>query len=255
MCPEQSEIFIKAAKLFGYSLEGDVDPALPSDSDIEHWQVPVLEDSILIMLEFMSHSTNEQLIIEALISLSESLGAYNSGIALRLRSLIDSDSEEVRRTLVGVLEQIKDNDSIDLLVLLHQDESAIVRASVAKALAGLPTEKIFVKSVNEALVWLIDDMDEIISSTAVHGLLRIHAPEVYGHLRTIILNDELSSEYFDLIESYGPMKLKNELIELYNSLRHSQVYESRSQWWKDSFEELIKFRRWSKLIFYRLRLE
>ena len=239
MCSEQSEIFIKAAKLFGYPIEGDVDPAVPSDADNEHWQIPVLEDSILIMLEFMSHSTNEQLIIEALISLSESLGAYNSGIALRLRSLIDSDSEEVRRTLVGVLEQLKDNDSIDLLVLLHQDESAMVRASVAKALAGLPIEKIFVKSVNEALVWLIDDMDEIISSTAVHGLLRIHAPEVYGHLRTIILNDELSSDYFDLIASYGPMKLKNELIELCNSLRHSQVYESRSQWWKDSFEDLL----------------
>ena len=239
MCSEQNEIFIKAAKLFGYSLEGDIEPELSSDTDNEQWQMPVPQDSILIILEFLSHVTNERLIIEGLISLGESLGAYNTGIALRLRSLIDSDSEEVRHTLVGVLEQLKDNDSIDLLVLLHQDESAMVRASVSNALAALPLEKLFVKSVNEALIWLIDDMDEIISSTAVHGLLRIHAPEVYGHLRSIILDDELSSEYFDLITSYGPMKFKQELIELYNSLRHSQVYESRSQWWKDSFEDLL----------------
>ena len=239
MCSEQNEIFIKAAKLFGYPLEGDTEPEISSDTENEQWQMPVPQDSILITLEFLSHATNEQLIIEGLKSLAENLGADKNGIALRLRSLVDSDSEEVRRTLVGVLELLKDNDSIDLLVLLHQDESVMVRASIAKALAGLPIEKIFVKSVNEALVWLIDDLDEIISSTAVHGLLRIHAPEVYGHLRTIIRNDELSSEYFDLIASYGPMKLKNELIQLYDSLRHSQVYESRSQWWKDSFEDLL----------------
>ena len=179
---------------------------------------------------------------------------YNSGIALRLRSLIDSDSEEVRRTLVGVLEQLKDNDSIDLLVLLHQDESAMVRASVAKALAGLPIEKIFVKSVNEALVWLIDDMDERYflysgSWSFKNSCSRSIWSSSYNHS----MNDELSSDYFDLIVSYGPMKLKNELIELCNSLRHSQVYESRSQWWKDSFEDLLILPL-VKIKFYRLGL-
>ena len=81
MCSEQNEIFIKAAKLFGYSLEGDIEPELSSDTDNEQWQMPVPQDSILIILEFLSHVTNERLIIEGLISLGESLGAYNTGIA------------------------------------------------------------------------------------------------------------------------------------------------------------------------------
>ena len=82
MCSEQSDVFKKAAKLFGYPLETDIESESSTTTDNEYWQKPIPEDSIFIMLEYLSHATHEQLIIEGLKSLGEGLGDYSNGIAL-----------------------------------------------------------------------------------------------------------------------------------------------------------------------------
>ena len=238
MCSWKNEVFKSAAKLFGYSLEDETSLDSETNDYQYQWDKPNFEDSTIIILEFIESAEDDDLILAGLNSLRNSLQENSSGIASRLSDLADSPNEDIRCSLVEVLASMPDADAIDLLVNMHKDDSTSVRSLVSKALAELPLEKLFVKPVKEALVWLMDDLDELISCSAIKGLMRIHAPEIYGHLQAIIINDELGSEHFDLIEQYGVYQFRQDLAELSHCLSHNDLYESRPQWWKDSFEEL-----------------
>ncbi len=238
MCSWKKEVFKSAAKLFGYSLEDETSLDSESKDYMYQWDKPHFEDSTIIILEFIESAEDDDLILAGLNSLRSSLQENSSGIASRLAGLADSPNEDIRCSLVEVLASMRDTDAIDLLVNMHKDDSTSVRSVVSKALAELPLEKLFVKPVKEALVWLMDDLDELVSCSAIRGLIRIHAPEIYGHLKSIIMDDELGSEHFDLIEQYGVCKFQQDLAELSLSLSHNDLYESRPQWWKDSFEDL-----------------
>tara|TARA_Y100000589_G_C27018959_1_gene574088 strand:- start:218 stop:958 length:741 start_codon:yes stop_codon:yes gene_type:complete len=238
MCSWKNEVFKSAAKLFGYPLDDENSHDSVSKYDEYQWDKPCFEDSTIIILEFIESAEEDELILAGLNSLRSCLQANSSGIASRLANLADSSNENIRCSVVDVFASIQDTDSIDLLVSMHKDDSTNVRSLVSKVLAELPLEKLFVKPVKEALVWLMDDLDELISCSAIKGLMRIHAPEIYGHLQAIIINDELGSEHFDLIEQYGVYQFRQDLAELSHCLSHNDLYESRPQWWKDSFEEL-----------------
>lgn len=240
MCSDLNEVFAASLKLFGitpeeyYACDDDVEP---SDEQVQ-WPEIELSDAAQIILKLIQNTTNVELLCYCIEAIAEQSELFNGHIN-QLAYLIDSKSVDIRSVFIELLTNYTDYESVNLLVKLSSDESNLIRIQAVAALANLPLECLFRNVVREALVNALDDVDGCVGEAAITGLVRIKHSEVYGVLLAAIEENQLDSEHFDAITQYGAYKFNKELLELKARLMQNGSYQTNSDWWRESFEELL----------------
>lgn len=240
MCSDLSEVFVESLKLFGTTPEEffDSDPDYPEPEPIV-WPEYPLSEAAHIVLELL-RATDNSLVI------SEGLNTFKNQSDLikhhtnKLAYLSQTKDLQICYQLVELLGNFNDSESVDLLIAMSTDDMPSVRSVAVAALAKLPLQNLFRGTVKAALINALDDTDKTVVATAISGLVRILAPEVYVELIGLIEENQLMSEHFDAIAVYGPYKFKAELLELKQRLVQNNSYNSCSVWWQESLEELIR---------------